>query len=357
MKQVLIITDVNFWKRSSGNSMRIYSLIEYLSNHVQLTVVNTGPTYSEEIFLHDIFKVEFHVLEKTKYLNSNGYGRKLKTFLKGKDFDTIIIEYIHCSYFLNFLIADCQVILDTHDIISERTDEFKKFNYQKSLYEMSRKDEARLFAIYDNVIMINKPDFDKACSMTNCDKVLLCPHPFNIHPHVPNSDVKNISFIASAYLPNIDGINYFIKNCWEKIHLRYGTELNIYGTVCHEVDLSSQTDIKLHGYVEDVNLIYESADIVINPVRFGAGLKIKNLEALAHGKPLITMSHGVRGLESGVANAFLKVSNTHEFVATLSELIEDEALRAKLSGNAHEFIKANFSADQCFNPLIKAITA
>ncbi|MFI5140410.1 MAG: hypothetical protein ACHQIM_21500, partial [Sphingobacteriales bacterium] len=135
MKKVLIVTDVNFWEKSSGNRMRIWSLIDYLSRQVQLTVVNTGPAPENiETTLRNVFNADFYVLEKNKYLNSNGYGRRLKAFLKDKHFDTIIIEYIHSSYFLNFLVDDVKIILDAHDIISERADEFKKFNHAGALY-------------------------------------------------------------------------------------------------------------------------------------------------------------------------------------------------------------------------------
>jgi len=358
MKKVLLITDVNFWEASSGHRVRIAALIQYLSDHFIVTVVNTGPTCENiELLLGKTYKAEFVILEKVKYLNSDGYGRKLRSFLKGKNFHTLIIEYIHCSYFLNFLMANCQVILDTHDIISERTEEFKKFNYSNILYEISKEDESSLFDSYDNVIMINRRDFENACLMTDSSKVLLCPHPFNVYHHSHRCEVKNITFIASAYLPNVDGIIFFIENCWDSLSLKYDVELNIFGTVCSRVNVSSKNKIKVHGYIDDINSIYEIADIIINPVRFGAGLKIKTLEALAHGKPLVTTGHGIRGLEAGLGKAFLAVETTSEFIAALSELIENEAMRAKLSCQALEFVNANFSADECFKPLVEAIAS
>jgi len=123
LKKVLIVTDVNFWEPCSGNRTRIAALVDWLSHHVQLTVVNTGPALPGiEDILAKQYNADFFVLEKSKYLSSTGYGRKLKAFLKDKNFDVIIIEYIHSSYFLNFIAGEPKIILDAHDIISDRAD-------------------------------------------------------------------------------------------------------------------------------------------------------------------------------------------------------------------------------------------
>ena len=218
MKKVLIVTDVSFWEKSSGHRARISALVEYLAQQVTLTVVNTGPAPENiEKILGDRFHASFFVLEKTDYLNSNGYGRRLKAFLKNKHFDVIIIEYIHSSYFLNFLSGEVKVILDAHDIISERADEFKKFNYAGALYELSEQTEREIFGVYDQIMVLCQADVEKVTQMAGPGKALLCPHPVEICKHPIKKEVKNIAFIGSGYLPNIDTINWFAENCWPQI--------------------------------------------------------------------------------------------------------------------------------------------
>jgi glycosyltransferase involved in cell wall biosynthesis len=358
MKKVLLLTDVNFWEKRSGNRMRIYSLIEYLAQHVNLTVVNTGPAPAEiDVTLADIFNAEFIVLEKTKYLNSNSYGRRLKAFLKNRHFDTIIIEYIHSSYFLNFLIEDATVILDAHDIISDRADDFKKFNYGGALYELSRETETEVMNVYDHIMVLCEPDLEKVNEMIGAGKAILGSHPVTPMQHTIRNEVKNIAFVGSAYLPNRDAIIFFIENCWPAIVVKYPVELLIYGEVGYGLDLNGQTNIVLKGFVPDVNQIYDEADIIINPVRFGAGLKIKNMEALAHGIPLVTTSQGARGLEAIKNNGFLVADNTKDFIAAVSTLMVDYDLRKKMSDCAGNYVKENFTAEKCFEPLMKIISS
>jgi glycosyltransferase involved in cell wall biosynthesis len=355
-KKVLLITDVNFWENSSGNRARISSLIRYLAQQVQLTVVNTGPAQKNiETVLNDKFKADFFVLEKTKYLSSNGYGRKLQAFLKDKKFDIIIIEYVHCSYFLNFLVEDATVILDAHDIISDRADEFKKNNYAGALYEISKETETEIFNVYDFVMVLCTPDHKKVSSLIGPGKALLCPHPVTPQPRPIKSEVKSIAFIASVYLPNIDAINFFIRECWPGIAEKYPVKLIIYGTVCHELRTVNDKRIVLKGFVENPDEIYADADIIINPVRFGAGLKIKNIDALANGIPLVTTTHGARGIEKGIGNAFLVADGATEFIKAIEILIESVKLRTRLGKNAIDLVNENFSEEKCFKPLINVI--
>ncbi|MDB5134415.1 MAG: hypothetical protein JWP37_1018 [Mucilaginibacter sp.] len=336
--------------------MRIGALIEYLSHYVQLTVVNTGPTPENiEIMLGTVYNAEFFILEKTKYLNSNGYGRRLKAFLKGRQFDTVVIEYIHSSYFLNFLVNDARIILDAHDIISDRADEFKKFNYAGALYELSGETENKIFNVYDHVMVLCEPDYEKLESIIGADKALLCPHPVAPYPHKIRNEVKNIVFIASAYLPNKDAINFFIDNCWPQLSAKYPVQLSIYGTVGEGLNYPLKANVLRKGFVADINHIYEEADIIINPVRFGAGLKIKNVEALAHGIPLVTTTHGARGLEAIRNKGFLVADEPADFIEAVSSLIDNFRLRNELSECAVDFIKENFSPEKCFTPLLNAI--
>lgn len=157
-----MITDVKFWEKCSGNRISISTLIDYLSTHSQLKVINTGPSPVDiEQQLSNRITAEFFVLEKTTYLSSVGYGRKLKLYLKNKNFDVVIIEYLHSSYFLKYLFDNPIIILDVHDLISERAEDFKRFNYEGALFEISKEREEQILKVYNYVMAIYEPDYKK----------------------------------------------------------------------------------------------------------------------------------------------------------------------------------------------------
>lgn len=354
MKNILLVTDVNFWEKGSGNRMRVYNLIKYLVPMVNLTVVNTGPAHPDiEAMINQNYNFRFYILEKNKYLSSNGYGRRFRVFIKDKNFDAIIIEYIHSSYFLNYLDNDkTKIILDAHDIISERTEEFKKFNYEGALYELTKETEFRIFEVYDRVMLLCKADFDKVAGVIGENKTLLCPHPVNFYKQTVKRKVKSIAFVASSYLPNLDAINYFIENCWPTISRNSDVNLFVYGTVCDQLSVVESERIILKGFVSDLEQVYEDADIIINPVRFGAGVKIKNIEAMGYGIPLVTTSHGARGLEGQIETCFLVADNPNDFSKKVLLLINDYILRVKIGNNAYSYISTHLNEEICFAPLI-----
>ncbi|NRB47195.1 MAG: glycosyltransferase family 4 protein [Saprospiraceae bacterium] len=62
--------------------------------------------------------------------------------------------------------------------------------------------------------------------------------------------------------------------------------------------------MKFHGYVPNLQSIFNDIDIMINPVQMGAGLKIKSVEAMANGLPLVTTTHSATGLMKAKGKGF-----------------------------------------------------
>ena len=93
------------------------------------------------------------------------------------------------------------------------------------------------------------------------------------------------------------------------------------------------------GQVEALEEAYALSDVIINPVYFGTGLKIKSIEALGYAKPLVTTPIGAEGLEAGANEAFLIADTADEFAQSIIEVFSDDQLREDLSNNAYDFAK------------------
>jgi len=357
MKKILLLTDVNFWLKDAGHRVRIDALVSYLVRHTLLTIVFVGVCSRQKTEeLEKVLDCRLVVLENETVLSPDHYGKKLTAFLKTNNFDAVLIEYIHNSHFLNYLIDDAMLILDLHDIISERSEEFKKFNYNGHIYEISRDLENEIMQAFDYLIAICEPDKNNLCKNVNSDRVLLCPHPVSIVPHLTRDNATEIAFIGSEYLPNKDGIIHFLDHYWPLVPKEYNVRLNIYGNVGKTIGIPLPEKVNICGYVQDIEEVYRQSDIIINPVRFGAGLKIKNIEALAHGLPLITTSHGARGIERGAeAGAFAIADAPEEFTKLIRKLLDDMTFRQEMSDKAIHFIEVYFSEEKCFSPLLSAL--
>ena len=111
----------------------------------------------------------------------------------------------------------------------------------------------------------------------------------------------------------------------------------------------------LHGIVPRLSDIYAQIDIAINPVYWGAGLKIKTVEAMANGLPLVTTAEGARGLRPLAGKAFLVAADRESFVAGLNELIADFNLRQNLAREGADFVAKFLKPESCFRDLLAAI--
>jgi len=360
MKKVTIITDVAFWNQAAGHQARIANLVIFLAEKTDLTIVYALPYHPDddtEEAIEEKFNIKLVYLEKFILLSNEDYGARLKDYASTNEIDCCIIEYIHNSYFLKYLDRSVKRILDMHDIVSERTESFNRFGFANPRYDMAPDVERKILNIYDYILPICEPDYHRLIDYIPKEKVISVPHSATARKCQIRETVQVIGFIASPYQPNQDAIMTFIEKCWLEISEKFPVHLNIYGTITYslQIDNSKYKNINLRGYQPDLQAIYDEIDIAINPVRFGAGLKIKNLEAMANSKPLITTTHGARGLEKGIGNAFIVANDKESFVSGLEKLVLNYDYRKQLADNAMAYINENFSPSQCYDPLLRAI--
>jgi len=164
---------------------------------------------------------------------------------------------------------------------------------------------------------------------------------------------KNLIFIGSTHHPNIDAVNWIIKDImplvWKKDP---EIEVSIIGSVKNKIKNINKIDsrIKFEGFVPDVEEYFKNSKLMIAPLQTGAGVKGKIGQALEYCLPVVTTKVGAEGM-------FLE----HEKGALLAETSEglaDEIIRAcsdgvlwkKLSDNSENSLKP-FSSER-INQLI-----
>jgi glycosyltransferase involved in cell wall biosynthesis len=107
---------------------------------------------------------------------------------------------------------------------------------------------------------------------------------------------------------------------------------------------ASECGIEIHAPLSDAeaNQLFVEAEIFLSPVASGTGIKIKTLEAMAHGKPMLGFVGAFRGvpIEHGVHA--LIANSPEEFARLFEGLISDRARRREIGGLAREFVRMNF---------------
>ena len=136
-----------------------------------------------------------------------------------------------------------------------------------------------------------------------------------------------------GYEPNADAVKYFMREVMPGIQEQQSDAcLSVVGKEA-ESDIRQLHDGQtcfVHGHVPDVTPYYESAGLVIAPIRLGAGTRLKILEALMFGKAVVASSVAIEGLDvrPGID---LEVADTpSSFANACLELMRDESRQHRL---------------------------
>ena len=158
---------------------------------------------------------------------------------------------------------------------------------------------------------------------------------------------QGILFVAGfGHPPNVDAACWLVEKILPRVraHLPQ-VQLSLVGSnPTEEVKALACDGVHVLGYVDDATLasLYRSSRVVVAPLRFGAGVKLKVLEAMAHGVPLVTTSVGAQGLP-GLDEA-VSVSDDPEMIAdALVDLLLDSGRWLAVSDAAKHYIGEHFS--------------
>lgn len=302
--RTLLITDRKFWEEGNGANTRIKSLINNLGNKFELSVLYLGDFQSEnkknKIFnkinnfydrqewrvrirvkikniikkvLPNLFLTKITKKEITlKNYESEAYRSYFQKVFNELKPEVIIIEYIYLAYLLDSLDPSLKKevykIIDTHDVQSDRYEEFKKSNIKGAL-KITIQEEKKILEKFDLILAINERDKIKFQKYLK-KEIITVLYPGKIKKIETNikNEVFNIGFVGGEAYPNIEGIQFFIDNVFVKIMNKYNVRLNIYGNVSKYLK-KDYPNIITHGFTKNNEKPYLENQLIINPMNLG----------------------------------------------------------------------------------------
>ena len=167
-------------------------------------------------------------------------------------------------------------------------------------------------------------------------------------------NVTRIGMVASNFHPNVDGLNHFMQKVWPHLTTK-DLQLHLYGNIAAGFRAIRFRNIHFHGIKPSLQGCYRQLDIVINPVRYGSGLKIKSVEALAHGLPLVTTREGARGLVHLDGKALAIADTDTDFAKAIDSLTNDRASRGAMASEGLAYVAQQLNPAACFAELTEQI--
>ena len=306
--------------------------------------------------------------------------------------DVIICEYIKMAYLLDALSVtqrnETTCLLDTHDVLHKRAEQFFAHGFPHWL-EIDREGEAEVLKQFDAVIAIQNQEASVFREMTDSQvETITVGHAVDdsmgnddelftkIENESESPDKLVVGYIGSKNFSNWQAIREFLNCAWPSVVMRnkQKCELVIAGGICEWFDLDDQgklvanfdkldapedvfEHVRLLGRVDELSEFYDKIDVVINPVQFGTGLKIKNAESLRFGKLLITTLNGFHGMPEATRLACKVVEDVNEMGLAINSICNDLSSIRPMQQLALQLAQTEFSEQTAYSELKQFLTS
>jgi glycosyltransferase involved in cell wall biosynthesis len=167
-----------------------------------------------------------------------------------------------------------------------------------------------------------------------------------ITPRLACPSDPGILFVGSMdYSANVDAVGYLAREILPALD-RSDVAVTIIGSNPRKEAYAhaerSPSPMQLLGYVEDTTPYFERSRVFAVPLRFGGGTRLKILEALARGIPVVTTSLGCEGLDLEHGRDLLVADDPREFARCLDRLLGDDELCAALAREGRATVERRY---------------
>ena len=171
---------------------------------------------------------------------------------------------------------------------------------------------------------------------------------FTFHAPADREEQSVILLGGMNWAPNRDAAIWFANDILPLIHKEMPN------VVCHLVGsdppvgaLPPSTDLfRIEGYVKDILPYYRNVALGLIPLRVGGGMRVKMVEMMASGLPLVSTSIGAEGNRAVPGEHYLKADSAESFAAAVIRLLREKDERDRLSRAGRTFIEDNYSVEE-----------
>ena len=219
-------------------------------------------------------------------------------------------------------------------------------------WQKTRRYEARVLSRFDLVTMVSELDRQACCSQLPGfrGRVELISNGVDCRHNRPGLAVTrpdSLVFNGSlTYSANYDAMRWFLAESYPLIRAQVPeVSLTITGST-KNVDLGGlrlDDSVGLTGYVDDVRVPVSEATVCAVPIRQGGGTRIKILEAMALGTPVVATSKGIEGHDGVVQGEHALIADEPaEFAQRVLEVLQSPERRVRLSQNARRLVEERY---------------
>lgn len=288
---------------------------------------------------------------------SDDFTQELAKLLNEKNFDVVQLEGLYLCPYIPVIrkYSQARIAYRAHNIeyeIWERTailSEGLRAKYLKNLSKRIKRFEESYLNSYDLLVPITDRDGQILDKLGNTKPKHTSQTGIDFASLVPTA--KKLEFPSLFHIgaldwaPNQEGLIWFFDNCWTKIREKC-PDVKFYLAGRNAPDWFARR-VKRAGveYLGEINDAYDfinSKAIMVVPLFSGSGMRIKIIEGMSLGKPIVTTDIGTEGIPTTNSENILIANDADQFVDAVVKLVNDRELADNIGKNAIGFIQEKF---------------
>jgi polysaccharide biosynthesis protein PslH len=364
--RILLLTLVVPNPPDSGPRIKTHYLLRYLAQRHEVTLVSFVRSEAEEVAaqaLVGLCKAVYTVPMRRSRLRDLGYligslassrpflmlrdesramRRRLRELLASNTFDLVHADQLNMAQFA--LSTGLPVVLDEHNAVwtifarlAQQEHGLKRLVMELE-WRRLRRYEGQVCRSADAVMSVSAEDRAALLEGGAVEPIPIIPIAVDvagIQPVPRRPDAQGILSMATMYWPpNVDSVLWFAREVLP--HIRRAVPDAPFYIVgarppAEVVELGNDPTIQVTGYIEDPTSYLESSALLIVPLRAGGGMRVKILEALARGIPVVSTTIGAEGIDVTHGEHLLIADEPAAFAEAVVRVLRDRALGDRLA--------------------------
>lgn len=384
-KKILILSHKPPYPKTDGGCIAIAQLLEALleKNHqVTFLCVETKKHPSTNTLKHpllsfksvfvdtkirvrkaisNLFKKESYILARFR---SPNFKKELTVLLEAEKFDTIILESLFTSSYLNTIkqLSKAKIIYRSHNIEyliwENQRDNASNYLTKKYLRQQARRLKKEEMKFWNEIECIASISISDSTHITKyCESQVETVGMYIEDRH--DGDVLTKTFVdffhigAMDWLPNQEAINWLLNEVWTEFkNQNSDAELHLAGRSM-PTNLLNLTEPGYFNHNEVANApdFIAKHTIMLVPLFSGSGLRVKIIEGMAMGKCIISTSLGAEGIPITHGSNILIADTKEEFISTMQFCYDNIDKVNNIGLEAKKCAKQHFSKEKITNQL------
>lgn len=391
--KVLMLTGALPYPLTTGAKIRTFNLLKRLASEFDIDLLTVITDESERRYIEHIEAIgischylilpgQASVFKKTtdailswilsepyltRHYRSRPYRKRLDELLEATNYDVIHCDAISMTPNLKGL-DKSRLILTQHNIEQviwagyvKRAGNPLMHVYYRNQYRKVQRLERQLNDIYGHVVTVSGNDKRILSQFYPDDCITVVENgvdPVMYKNDKPLVEKSGIVFTGSLdWIPNIDGLTWFACDVYPLLRATVaGLQIKVVGRrpSSRLIDvLSTRTAVTVHADVPEIQPFLREARVMIVPLHIGGGSRLKILEAMASGLPVVATAKGAEGLDVEHGKNILIADEPEKFAGALIDVLNDDSLYRRLAEAGLELINARYSWENVARPLAK----